>query len=261
MAISKNGILITSLEDWGSRAGPKSPNQWVDDRSAKEIARAWLEGEGERLPPEVSSAIATHRAFDSIHSWHAEPEVKLPFDKFVGETRNSDLVVHATDSKGPFLIAVEAKADERFGETVANTLAAAVAGYQKNSRSNGVTRINQLVKAILGARSGNESAVRGIRYQLLTASAGTLCEAERFGYSRAILLVHEFVTIKTSDSKHRHNAKDLNAFVKCVSQGVISSVETGKVYGPFVVPSTPLLSSQVGLYIGKVSRNLRPRSA
>lgn len=104
----------------------------MDGRSAKEVARAWLEGGGLKLPVEVSSALTGHKDFGPVHAWRAEPEVKLLFDDFAGEPRNSDLVVHAQDPHGPFLIAVEAKADEPFGETVAEALAVAVDRHLEN---------------------------------------------------------------------------------------------------------------------------------
>ena len=45
-------------------------------------------------------------------------------------------------------LAVEAKADEPFGETVADALAAAVDRGLKSAKSNGVKRIEQLAAAV-----------------------------------------------------------------------------------------------------------------
>ncbi len=50
--------------------------------------------------------------------WEAEPEARLRFDTFAGEPRNSDPLVVARDAHSPYIIAIEAKADETFGETV-----------------------------------------------------------------------------------------------------------------------------------------------
>jgi hypothetical protein len=261
MPISKGGIPLTTLTAWETHAGPKSPNQWVDGRSAKEAARAWLESGGTKLPEEVSSALINHKAFGPVQSWQAEPEAKLSFDSFAGGPRNSDLVVYAQDSHGPFLIAVEAKADEPFGKTVAETLAAAVDRYLENNRSNGVARTEQLAAALLGPRQSGDPLLKDIRYQLLTACAGALCEAQRRGYSRALMLVQEFVTVKTSDDKHSCNGADLDTFVKRLSHGSVSAVRPGGIYGPFTVPGAPLLSPGVALFVGKVSRNLRTSGA
>jgi hypothetical protein len=47
--------------------------------------------------------------------------VKLPFDGFAGEPRNTDALVVAQDGFGSYVIAVEAKADEPFSATVAES--------------------------------------------------------------------------------------------------------------------------------------------
>ena len=259
MAIKKNGIEILTLEDWELRAGPKSHDQWVDDRSAKEVARAWLGLNGSELPSEVQKTLASHAALSGVHEWVAEPEAKLCFDSFPGEPRNTDLVVYAKDTFGEFLVAVEAKADEPFGETVPDALASAVERYVQNSRSNGVTRIQQLAVALLGPRVNNEPSLKDIRYQLLTATAGALCKAAEKSLDRAVLLIHEFVTDKTSDEKHEENARDLNHFVARLSHGAVTSVQPECLYGPFTVPGAPLLSKKVDLFVGKATRNLRRR--
>ena len=257
VTISKGGIPLTSLSQWERHAGPKSADQWVDDRSAKEVARAWLEGEGTRLPREVSSALIDCDAFGAVLRWEAEPEAKLRFDDFPGEPRNSDLVVYAEDSHGLYVMAVEAKADEPFGETVAETLASALERHLENNRSKGVTRIERLATALFGPRRAGDPGLKDLRYQLLTACAGAVCEAERHGCVRALMLVHEFVTSKTFDDKHARNAADLDAFVRRLSHRSVTSVRSGAVHGPFLVPGAPLLTTSVQLYIAKVSRHLR----
>lgn len=259
MTIIKKGTEIRSLHEWETLAGPKKSCQWKNGRSAKEVAKAWLEDKGESIPSEVLSVLSGHEAFGPIKVWKAEPEAKLRFDSFSGEPRNSDLVVYAEDSYGPFLIAVEAKADESFSETVAETLADALERYLINNRSKGIARIIQLAQTIFGPQEGAYPQLGKIRYQLLTACAGALCEAERRGYSRTVMLVHEFITDNTSDDKHRQNASDLNMFLKRLSQGRVSIIRTGEICGPFIVPGKPLLNAKVDLYVGKASRHLRSK--
>ena len=221
-----------------------------------ETARAWLEGDG-RLPVEVFACLAAHESFGAVQVWRAEPEVKLFFDNLGGEPRNSDLVVHARDSLGAYLIAVEAKADEPFGETVADALAAAIERHLANDRSAGVKRIQQLARALLGPRQKGDPPLKHIRYQLLTACAGALCEAERCGYDRTVLLIHEFVTDKTTNRKLEANKKDLNRFVKRLSHGLTTGLDSGELAGPFFVPGRPLVSDRIALFIGKASRDVR----
>jgi hypothetical protein len=256
MSIRKRNIELTSLEEWARLAGPKSPDQWVDDRSAKEVARAWLAGKGV-LPSEVNIALNGHPAFGPVFSWHAEPEAKLPFDGFAGEARNTDLSVHAQDAHGEYLIAVEAKADEPFSYTVGKTLEDALERFLQNKSSNGINRIQALTQALVGARAPGEPPVSNLRYQLFTGCAGALCEADRRGYKRTLFLVHEFVTSRTVDENHRTNAADLDLFLHRLSHGAIQSIKHGEIQGPFTIPGAPLLSNPGLLFIGKVSRNLR----
>lgn len=251
MAIEKSGRNITTLAEWEIHAGPKRTDQWVDGRSAKEVARAWLQDGSHKLPFEVAQALTEHSLFGPVESWTAEPEARLPFDNFSGEPRNSDLVVHAKDSHGPYLIAVEAKADEPFGETIAEALASALERLLVNERSKGVIRIQQLAQALIGARVEGDPAV------LLTACAGAICEAERRGYSRALLLIQEFVTKKTDDDRHAANSVALGTFVKRLSHGATAEIRSGSIYGPFSVPGTPLFEGTAELFIGKVTRDIR----
>jgi hypothetical protein len=41
----------------------------------------------------VGLALASHKDFSEVEAWKAEPEVRLPFDSFGGEPRNSDLII------------------------------------------------------------------------------------------------------------------------------------------------------------------------
>jgi hypothetical protein len=68
----------------------------------------------------------------------------------------------------------------------------------KSPGSNGITRIEQLAAAVLGPWRKGEPPIGNLHYQLLTATAGALCEAERRGFDRSMLLVHEFHTAKTN---------------------------------------------------------------
>ena len=185
----------------------------------------------------------------------------MRFDDFPGEPRNSDLAVYARDATGGYLIAVEAKADESYGETVAQTIEAAKARLAVNPRSNGLSRVHQLEQALFRHGAAGATDLRGLRYQLLTASAGALCEAERRGYSRAVLLIQEFITAKTSDDNHSRNTQDLLNFVKALAPGSASEVKSGELYGPFAVPGGRLLKVLPELYVGKVTRNLRAAGA
>lgn len=93
-----------------------------------EIARAWLGNGDVSFPQEVAAILSAHAEFGAVLSWQAEPEARLHFDNFPGEPRNSDLLVVAEDNFAPYLLAVEGKADEPYGETVGKALVNAANG-------------------------------------------------------------------------------------------------------------------------------------
>jgi hypothetical protein len=209
------------------------------------------------MPQEVLTLLHGHPDFGTVETWRAEPEARLPFDEFPGEPRNTDLLVNARDSKGEYLIAVEAKADEPFGETVADALANAVERKIANPRSNGVERIYRLAEALFGQRDKDEPPLRRLRYQLLTATAGAVAEGRRLGLNRIVLLIHEFVTTRTTDKKHTENAQALDLFATRLSGARIRSVGTGTLNGPVRVPGGTLFPDSPSIYIGKAVRRLR----
>lgn len=222
-----------------------------------EAARSWLAVTSPTLPSQVAVLLASHSAFGPVVEWSAEPEVRLQFDALDGEPRNTDLLVKARDAHGDFLIAVESKADESFGETVTRTLAAAQLRLQGNARSGGVKRISGLLSALFGSTLESEPALGGLQYQLLTATAGAATAALRSGGQRVVILVQEFRTTETTDKKHELNASALDAFVERLSLGAVTHVESGQLVGPFTLQGAVLYKSCPPIFFGKVRHELR----
>ena len=220
-----------------------------------EIARAWLGNGDGSLPQEVSAILSTHPEFGAVVRWDAEPEARLHFDSFPGEPRNSDMLVLAEDDRGAYLISVEGKADEPYGETVGKAAVNAAKRLREHPRSNGMARLEQLAAALLPPGISSE-VLNALRYQLLTACAGAVAEANRRGLVRAVMLVHEFITTENENTKHQRNARDLDAFMTQLSFGEpVASAQEGRLLGPFRHASY----SGVRLYVGKVTRAMRPR--
>lgn len=254
--ITRKEQVVADLESWYRLAAPRRNVHWKDGRSAKESARAWIGASPELVPNEIHATLTLHPDFCPIEEWTAEPEARVPFDSFRGEPSNVDVLLLARDQSGPFVVAVEAKADETFGATLETTAQAAKKRLSENPRSRGLKRLEQLTQAILGVPLP-EADVGRFRYQLLTASAAALAEAERRSADRAVLLVHEFVTDRTSDELHGANARDLDSFVLRISGGAIDSLRAGELAGPFQLRGEPLVSRPVSFYVGKAVRDLR----
>ena len=247
---------LVDLEDWRVRAKPKSPSQWKDFRSAKEAAKHWL-GAFPALPADLSSTLRSHSDFSDIVEWSAEPEVQLRFDKRRGEPRNTDLLVLARDAMGPFVVAVEAKADEPFDRPIAKVVEDARKRLAANPRSGGLARIADLVASLLPSAADHAERDVELRYQLFTAAAGVLAYAENHGIHRAVLYVQEFVTPETTDDNHRVNGDDLNRWLHRVSAGAHSSISDRTLVGPISIPGAPLFAGRAALYVGKAQVRLR----
>ena len=250
-SISKEGLEIRDLEDWKLRAGPKKSVQWKDGRSAKESAKAWLADRS--FPLELSRLLDGHEDFGFLEEWHAEPEAPVRIDEFRGEPPTLDVLVRAKDLFGPIAIVVEAKADESFGALVAETLRDAEARLEKTPNSKGKDRLERLSLALLGREPGDRE-VLGLRYQLLTACGAALAEAERIGSKRAVVLIHEFKSEATEAAKREANEDDLRRFLSMIAPHC--EAQSGLV-GPIQVPGVPLTESQVSLYVGKGTSDVR----
>lgn len=255
MTIRKHDKAITTLDDWFTLAPPKDKEkQWVDGRSAKESAKAWLQSPG-AFPAEIAALLQTSGQLGALTIDRIEPEALLPFDSRNGP-RNADVAVWAHDQAGSVAITVEAKADEPFDLPVTDVFAQSLERLLETSGSGGVARVVELAQSLFGARTKGLPRVGDLRYQLLTATAGTLALAESTEATRAVLVVHELVTTATSLKKLALNAADFSAFVHRVSAGSVTKAESGVLYGPFSVPAKPLFRSPIALFVGKAVAHL-----
>ncbi len=94
-----------------------------------------------------------------------------------------------------------------------------------------------------------------LRYQLLTAAAGTLAYATQHNAALAVLIVHEFKTSKTKEAKHLTNEQDFQAFLSRLAPFSDSkgAATKGDFAGAYMVPGNPLFSTHPVLFIGKVT--------
>lgn len=262
LRITGPGDAITGVWTWFCAAPPKKgERQWKAGRSAMELANAWCRGVTPAPPREMLDALDSHPDTAGFVAWDATAELTTPLDAQRGETRNHDLVVCGHANGTPVLVAVEAKAGERFGDcTLEQQLAAGLA----KGGSGLPRRIALLVQALTGRAldlgRGDplppELAPRG--YQLFTAAVGATVEAARRHCSRAVLLVHVFSPPKPGPKlagELAAAAADLDMFVSALS-GTSRRVSPGCVIGPFPTHATEFLVAGVSLYIGKVETEL-----
>jgi hypothetical protein len=259
MVIVKDGCEISNVDQWFKLAPPKKGREhWVCGRSALECARAWCPEQSEpQFPSELASLLASHPDTKGAMLIKVEPECRIYFDKLDGEPRNADIAAIAEHPAGRLAINIEAKADETFGRVVRDVLQAGVDKIANDEPTNAIIRVQDLASSILRPPTNAMVHLGRLRYQLLTGIAGVLAFAIQETASRAIFIVHEFVTNQTNDSRHQANDRDLDAFVARLTNARILSLPPGALHGPFTVPGHGLFPSPPVLYIGKAVRNLR----
>jgi hypothetical protein len=97
--------------------------------------------------------------------------------------------------------------------------------------------------------------VGDLRYQLLTATAGSLAYAVAEDAPTAVLLVHEFLTPKTQAHLQARNSDDYQAFLSRLGGLTPGEHDRSLLIGPFVVPGSPLFVRAPALFVGKIVTN------
>ncbi len=180
------------------------------------------------------------------------PEYVSYFDSFTGNGRNHDLLITAQDKNDSrIIISVESKVDEKFGITIDEYLAEISKKKAKGENTNADKRIDLLQKALFA--NPNDTQISKLRYQLLTAIAGTLSEAKKQDASKAIFVVQTFLSHEMDSKRHRQNQRDLDYFLEVFTHGTQKIIHDGDLLGPFTVPGNEFIPGVVELWIGKYS--------
>jgi hypothetical protein len=256
--ITKDGNLISSVEEWFKYAPPKGlEKQWVDGRSAKECAKAWFsEPGGPLVPAELQQLWASNADIREVSLTEGTPELAVKLDDFRGETRNADVVAWGRCAAGALLVSIEAKADEEFGPTLSKQLSKV-----RSPRSNIPKRVNALCEALLGRPYDAEPRIGHLRYQLFTGCAGALIEAKSMQASVAIFCVHEFLGSSTTPENLERNATDFGEFIRHVLPDRRPEIEPGKLLGPIHAKGGGYVPQGIPLYVGKAVRVVDAGSA
>ena len=202
MKLRDNGI--TNVETWEIKAPPMGKSrQWVDGRSAKELAR-YMTKNYPQLPTEIENILKEFVRDDSEFDWAAEYVTRFePFGLGRGEGRNHDAFLYNDE----LVIGIEGKADEPLGSQL-------IGDALKDATPNKVQRINGMIQMLFG---GTPEAHKDIRYQLVTAATATLLEATKKNVKKALLLVIVFNSSKCSEEKLERNNKDIDNFLRDIS--------------------------------------------
>lgn len=249
--LSRNGEPIQSLAQW---TRPKEKDlHWKPGRSAMELARVWCPAGGPECPTAISALLSTHEWTRDLRLDEVRPEHVTPLPER-GEGRNHDLWVRGTAGSKPFILCVEAKADEPFGDTIGDTCTKAL---QRSEATGAVRRARALLQMTFGAEAApDRDPWKSLRYQLLTAIAGTALQARMDGAARAALVIHEFQGSKTNKARLDRNAADLQAFLTNLNGGKPVDLSEGHFAGPWAIRTGPDSDSTVEVLVAKIVTHL-----
>lgn len=239
----KNSIL--SLEEWFLKCPPQGKTKhWKKGRSAVETAKHWLHV----IPREFRDIL---RCINLEYEL-CFPELVTYFDKYHGNGRNHDLFIIAKDKiDQKTAISIESKVDESFGKTIRACLSEVERKKNLGESTNADARIAELKRAIFP--NVKQKVFELLRYQLLTAVAGTLVEAKIQGAQKAVFLVQTFLSPKMNSKLHCQNQRDLDFFMEIISNGELKIIHDGDLYGPFRFAGNEYIPNDVELWIGKYS--------
>ena len=213
LSLQKNGKEIYTNGGWFRAAPPEGKSkQWVPCFSASELADYFLRYKG-TVPPEIDSYLTSIGI--KADSFLAIPEYTTRLEKEgfgAGKARQHDLLIKSLDRE--VVIGLEAKARETLDDYVT----------KKNiSTENRKKRYIGLCEKLLGKRF---EECTNIRYQLLSAAAGTLIEADKNGSDKAVLLIILFNTPVVDKDHIELTKNDVRSFVNCLQSNKNGSYKT-----------------------------------
>jgi hypothetical protein len=266
-----NGKDIKGFSDWEKYAlPPERKNHWKEGRSEFELGRVWTARGEPMVPYELHDLFESHAATRGIvvKTGVTQHETTLPFAR--GGPRCHDLMLTAELDGGVVTICIESKADESFGGTLKDELVRARKRAQQcNRKTRFPERLDWLTCSLLGLSAFRDeqrldilAAISTLPYQLLSAIAGTLLEAERQEATTAIFVVHEFRTSLTKDVLLEANADALNCFLRLLlsaNNGNIGDLplRNGEMIGPISIVERTVTAAikmplNLPLFIGKI---------
>jgi hypothetical protein len=195
--------------------------------------------------------LASSPAFAGFEVTLALPEHVTHFDAFPGGARNHDLLLVLRRHDESVVMGIEAKAGEPLDATLIAKHQRAMEQRKQGATTNLPERIEALVETLFGKRLGEHVGLGTLRYQLLTAAAGTLVEAQRKRATAALLVIHEFGGAKDATALSLVQV-EVSAFVAAFAPHLDPSHRTGILYGPLKVHGGGLIPADIPLYIGVI---------
>ena len=212
--IDSEGRRITTLDQWRSRFfdGTSKARHWKEGRSAHSLAEFILNNRKgyKHLEKRISAALSRPVILEQ-----AKPEYLARFDSYPGNPSNLDLgitgLVGTSGLPKSLFVGVEAKVDEKFGKPVSDTYRSSMEKRDAGTNTNAPERVKDLLSEYFTCEDPPDySRFAGIRYQLLTAAAGTVATKAEV----AVFYVLVFRTPEHDEQESLANRRDYEKFVE-----------------------------------------------
>jgi hypothetical protein len=224
---------IRTVEEWFEWAPPlRGDYHWADNRSAKEVAKAWCRADGTtQVPAELQALLDSNQDLGRPRVATGIPESKTRLPDTPSGPRRHDLVLLTTDSQAArTLVGLEAKADEPFDASVgarvrrAQAKRARIEEAGEAEASMQIARIEWFCRTLLGREAflldGTlDPVIAELPYQLLAGFAGTLVEGERRGATQVAFVVHAFHSKDLDKATLAANDAAFARFVEALAGG------------------------------------------
>ena len=210
--VDSRGQTISNPVQWRSRIfdGTSKEKDWKKGRSAHSLAEFMVNRNGASYLEKRMSVVLSGQ----VTLEQATPEYLARFDSYPGNPSNLDLgmtgYLKRSSLKEGLFVGMEAKVDETFGGTVRSRYSSAMKTREAGKNTNAPERVKGLLSNYFSVEDlPCSSRFAGIRYQLLTGTAGTVATP----YDVSVFYILVFRTSLYNERKGFKNRQDYEHFV------------------------------------------------
>lgn len=209
---TEDGVVINSTEKWRELAPPMEPIlHWKDYRSAKELAKSIFENG--TLVPKIVSVLERFN-IPVPEDMHGVPEKATELRWGCGGPRKHDLFF--IDNNSTIVIGIETKADEPFDKSVKDKRK--IAKKNADGGKNMSARLDGILNYLYNNYPPDNK--EDLMYQLLSATAGVILEAEDKKINQACVMFLIFNSDRLDENKKKKNEEDWQKFCKTMNLDV-----------------------------------------
>lgn len=215
----------------------------------KELARAYFRTGSPSVPEEMTALLNSRPETQGFQISTAVAGKSIIADTHWAKKRYSDLLLYGQRGQERIVIAVEAVADQPFGDSINDAL---MHGTPDNPRP---ALIHDLSRAVFGRPIDAE--LGRLRYQLLHGLAAAIIETGNQHATFAVFVVHEFLSLALDFDGVMRNDEDLTAFVHSVPRGRGERLSCGTLLPPTTARGEMGVPSDISFSLGRI-RTLLP---